>query len=62
MFKGEVMAKSDQPAAAIAAALAAPAPTPAADKPAPAGDKPKKPRARKAPAKSGAKNAATRKA
>ena len=62
VFKGEVMAKSDQLAAAIAAALAAPAPTPAADKPAPAGDKPKKPRARKAPAKSGAKNAATRKA
>jgi small subunit ribosomal protein S3 len=61
VFKGEVMAKSDQPAAAIAAALAAPAATPA-DKPAPAGDKPKKPRARKAPAKSGAKNAATRKA
>ena len=55
------MAKSDQPAAAIAAALAAPAATPA-DKPAPAGDKPKKPRARKAPAKSGAKHAATRKA
>ena len=65
VFKGEVLAKSDQPAAAIAAALAAPAVTPAADKPAPAapaGDKPKKPRTRKAPAKSGAKNAATRKA
>ena len=65
VFKGEVLAKSDQPAAAIAAALAAPAVAPA-DKPAPAaapaGDKPKKPRARKAPAKSGAKNAATRKA
>jgi len=65
VFKGEVMAKSDQPAAAIAAALAAPA-VPAPDKPAPAaapaGDKPKKPRARKAPAKPGAKHAATRKA
>jgi small subunit ribosomal protein S3 len=66
VFKGEVLAKSEQPAAAIAAALAAPAVTPPADKPAPAaapaGDKPKKPRARKSPAKSGAKNAATRKA
>ncbi len=69
VFKGEVMAKNDQPAAAIAAALAAPAPSPAAvDKPAPAAapgaakDRPKKPRARKAPAKSGAKNAATGKA
>ena len=65
VFKGEVMAKSDQPAAAIAAALAAPAAVPAApEKPAaaPSGDKAKKPRARKAPAKSGAKNAATRKA
>ena len=65
VFKGEVLAKSDQPAAAIAAALAAPAVTPPSDRPAPAapaGDKPKKPRARKAPAKSGAKNAATRKA
>jgi small subunit ribosomal protein S3 len=66
VFKGEVMSKSDQPAAAIAAALAAPAVAPAApDKPAPSaapGDKPKKPRARKAPAKPGAKNAATRKA
>ena len=69
VFKGEVLAKSDQPAAAIAAALAAPAVAPA-DKPAPAaapaGDKPKKPRARKAPApapaprprRAGAKNAA----
>jgi len=66
VFKGEVMHKSEQPAAAVAAALAAPAPVP--DKPAPAaapGDKgkAKRPRApRKAPAKSGAKNAATRKA
>jgi small subunit ribosomal protein S3 len=66
VFKGEVLAKSEQPAAAIAAALAAPAVTPPADKPAPAaapaGDKPKKPRARKSPARPGAKNAATRKA
>jgi len=66
VFKGEVMHKSEQPAAAVAAALAAPAPVP--DKPAPAaapGDKgkAKRPRApRKAPVKSGAKNAATRKA
>ena len=38
VFKGEVMAKSDQPAAAIAAALAAPAAVPAApEKPAGAG-------------------------
>jgi len=68
VFKGEVMHKSEQPAAAVAAALAAPAPAPVPDKPAPAaapGDKgkAKRPRApRKAPAKSGAKNAATRKA
>ena len=66
VFKGEVMHKSEQPAAAVAAALAAPAPVP--EKPAPAAaldskGKAKKPRApRKAPAKSGAKNAATRKA
>jgi small subunit ribosomal protein S3 len=66
VFKGEVMHKSEQPAAAVAAALAAPAPVP--DKPAPAAapddkGKAKRPRApRKAPAKSGAKNAATRKA
>ena len=68
VFKGEVMHKSEQPAAAVAAALAAPAAAPVPDKPAPAaapGDKgkAKRPRApRKAPAKSGAKNAATRKA
>jgi len=66
VFKGEVMHKSEQPAAAVAAALAAPAPVP--EKPAPAAapdgkGRAKKPRApRKAPAKSGAKNAATRKA
>jgi len=66
VFKGEVMHKSEQPAAAVAAALAAPAPLP--EKPAPAAapdgkGRAKKPRApRKAPAKSGAKNAATRKA
>ena len=66
VFKGEVMHKSEQPAAAVAAALAAPAPVP--EKPALAAapdgkGRAKKPRApRKAPAKSGAKNAATRKA
>jgi len=66
VFKGEVMHKSEQPAAAVAAALAAPALAP--EKPAPAAapdgkGRAKKPRApRKAPAKSGAKNAATRKA
>jgi len=66
VFKGEVMHKSEQPAAAVAAALAAPAPVP--EKPAPAAapdgkGRAKKPRApRKAPARSGAKNAATRKA
>ena len=66
VFKGEVMHKSEQPAAAVAAALAAPAPLP--EKPAPAAapdgkGRAKKPRApRKAPAKTGAKNAATRKA
>jgi small subunit ribosomal protein S3 len=66
VFKGEVMHKSEQPAAAVAAALAAPTPVP--EKPAPAAapdgkGRAKKPRApRKAPAKSGAKNAATRKA
>jgi small subunit ribosomal protein S3 len=68
VFKGEVMHKSEQPAAAVAAALAAPALAPAPEKPAPAAaldgkGRAKKPRApRKAPAKSGAKNAATRKA
>ena len=68
VFKGEVMHKSEQPAAAVAAALAAPAQTPLPEKPAPAAapdgkGRAKKPRApRKAPAKSGAKNAATRKA
>jgi len=54
VFKGEVMAKSDQPAAAIAAALAPP--PPALEAPAP--DKPKKPRARKPGAKPGAKSGA----
>ena len=67
VFKGEVMAKSDQPAAAIAAALAPAPPVPEA----PARDKPKKPRAARKPGakpgprsatRSGAKNAATRKA
>jgi len=68
VFKGEVMHKSEQPAAAVAAALAAPAQTPLPEKPAPAAapdgkGRAKKPRApRKAPAKSGAKNAAARKA
>ena len=66
VFKGEVMHKSEQPAAAVAAALAAPAPLPENPAPAAAPDgkgRAKKPRApRKAPAKSGAKNAATRKA
>ena len=68
VFKGEVVHKSEQPAAAVAAALAAPALAPAPDKPASAAapdgkGRAKKPRApRKAPAKSGAKNAATRKA
>ncbi len=68
VFKGEVMHKSEQPAAAVAAALAAPALAPAPEKPAPAAaldgkGRAKKPRApRRAPAKSGAKNAATRKA
>jgi len=68
VFKGEVMHKSEQPAAAVAAALAAPALAPAPEKPAPAAapdgkGRAKKPRApRKAPARSGAKNAATRKA
>ena len=67
VFKGEVMHKSEQPAAAVAAALAAPPPPPP-EKPRPAAapdgkGRAKKPRApRKAPAKSGAKNAATRKA
>jgi small subunit ribosomal protein S3 len=67
VFKGEVMHKSEQPAAAVAAALAAPA-APVPEKPAPSAapdgkGRAKKPRApRKAPAKSGAKNAATRKA
>jgi len=66
VFKGEVMHKSEQPAAAVAAALAAPAPVPEKPPPPAAPDgkgRAKKPRApRKAPAKSGAKNAATRKA
>jgi small subunit ribosomal protein S3 len=68
VFKGEVVHKSEQPAAAVAAALAAPALAPAPDKPASAAapdgkGRAKKPRApRKAPAKSGAKNAATGKA
>ena len=66
VFKGEVMAKHDQPAAAIAAALA-PA-LPASEAPQ---DKPRKPRTARKPGakpagtrtgtKSGAKNAATRK-
>ncbi len=67
VFKGEVMHKSEQPAAAVAAALAAP-PLPAPEKPSPAAapegkDKAKKPRARRSTAaKPGAKNAAARKA
>jgi len=67
VFKGEVMHKSEQPAAAVAAALAAPA-LPAPEKPSPAAtpegkDKAKKPRARRSTtAKPGAKNAAARKA
>jgi small subunit ribosomal protein S3 len=70
VFKGEVMHKSEQPAAAVAAALAVTAPAP--EKPAPSAapdgkDKAKKPRAPRKPgakpgARSGAKNAATRKA
>ena len=73
VFKGEIVQKHEQQAAAIAAALAAPAAAPekpASDRPArgapgdaPGGDKPK--RARRpstAKPKSGAKNAATRKA
>ena len=75
VFKGEIMQKHDQPAAVVAAALAnagkpeAAAEKPASDRPsrsagdAPGGDKPK--RARRPSAakpKSGAKNAATRKA
>jgi small subunit ribosomal protein S3 len=61
VFKGEVMPKNEQPMAAVAAALAVPQPSPEA----PASDKPKKPRTpRKSTGtgKSGAKNAATRKA
>jgi small subunit ribosomal protein S3 len=69
VFKGEIMHKSEQPAAAVAAALSAPAAAPSAPAtpaavPGPAAaDKPKRPR--RAPAttrKPGAKNAATRKA
>jgi len=62
VFKGEVLHKSEQPAAAVAAALAAPAKAaePAGDAPASKSRKPRAPR--KAPAKSGAKNASTRKA
>ena len=75
VFKGEILQKHEQPAAAVAAALAgraapeAPTPAPslsgAPDGAAPAG-KAKKPRARRSPGtgtgKPGAKNAATRKA
>src|SRR5262245_18320243 len=67
VFKGEIMQKSDEPAAAVAAALAAPAavaPEKPAGAPSASGDKPKRPR--RAPTgpsnKPGAKNAATRKA
>jgi small subunit ribosomal protein S3 len=71
VFKGEVMQKSDQPVAAVAAALAAPAVPPPASPGAPGpgapGDKLKRPR--RAPARprtgagagAGAKNTATRK-
>ena len=68
VFKGEVMPKHEQPMAAVAAALAAPAKTdtPAPSRDAPSG-KPKKPRAPRKPGaktgtRSGAKNASTRKA
>jgi len=74
VFKGEILQKHEQPAAAVAAALAgraapeAPAaatPSGATDGAAPSG-KAKKPRARRSPGtgtgKPGAKNAATRKA
>ena len=62
VFKGEVMQKSDQPTAAVAAALAAPAvPPPAPSAPAP-DNKLKKPRRAPAKPRAGAKNAATRKA
>jgi small subunit ribosomal protein S3 len=64
VFKGEVMQKSDQPAAAVAAALAS-ASKPEAAPEAPGTDKPKKPRAPRkttGTGKPGAKNAATRKA
>ena len=68
VFKGEVMQKHEQPAAAVAAALAGAvkADTPAPD--AAPSDRPKKPRATRKPGgakpgtRSGAKNAATRKA
>jgi small subunit ribosomal protein S3 len=69
VFKGEVMQKSDQPVAAVAAALAAPAvppatpsAAPAPSAPGPGADKPKKPRRAPAKPRAGAKNAATRKA
>jgi small subunit ribosomal protein S3 len=74
VFKGEVVQKHDQPAAAVAAALAIAAKPEAAPE-APSGDKPKKPRTARKPGggtkpgggakpgtRSGAKNAATRKA
>jgi small subunit ribosomal protein S3 len=71
VFKGEVLHKSEQPMAAVAAALAAPAkeaeaPAPGAAPGAPAG-KTRKPRAPRKPGakpgtRSGAKSAATRKA
>jgi small subunit ribosomal protein S3 len=68
VFKGEVLHKSEQPMAAVAAALAAPAKE--ADAPAPSSDAPgakKKPRAPRKPGakpgtRSGAKSATTRKA
>jgi len=74
VFKGEVMQKSDQPLAASPAAAAlppapapatpsaAPAPTAAPSAPAPGTDKPKRPRRAPAKPRTGAKNAATRKA
>jgi small subunit ribosomal protein S3 len=64
VFKGEVVQKSEQPAAAVAAAIAT-AGKPEAPAEAPPSDRPKKPRTpRKSTGtgKPGAKNAATRKA
>jgi small subunit ribosomal protein S3 len=64
VFKGEVIQKSDQPAAAVAAAIAT-AGKPEAPAEPPPSDRPKKPRAARkstGTGKTGAKNAATRKA